>query len=287
MRALSGIIILIMYYKNAFWGAYMPINSNAAFDNKMGSYNVSKVLNSDSTVNRDAYAQYGPPYYGIANLFNTGCQFVYYTFSIVYVFIKYYPALKKAFWGMIVNMRKRQSIYTGFNDGHTRMIRKYPEVPEWWYMCVLAGGFAVSVAACCGWPTQTPWWSIVVVTAVGGVLTIPWVIIESIASTGIGLNVIWQVLPGLIWPGKPLPQLVILMLGGAYEQEAGGFTTDLKYAHYAKMPPRAVFRAHLLSSMLNCVIYCGILELMVAYFNANSTLCQWNNAEHMVSATFP
>ena len=73
-------------------------------------------------------------------------------------------------------------------------------------------------------------------------LTIPWVIIESIASTGISLGAIWQVLPGVIWPGNPLAQLVILMLGGAFEQLAGGFTRDLKYAHYAKMPPGAIFR---------------------------------------------
>jgi hypothetical protein len=53
------------------------------------------------------------------------------------------------------------------------------------------------------------------------------VIIESIAATGISLNVIWQVLPGLWWPGRPLPQLVILMLGSAFEQQAGSFTADL------------------------------------------------------------
>jgi len=82
---------------------------------------------------------------------------------------------------------------------------------------------------------------------VGSVLTIPWVVIESIANTGISLGAIWQVLPGVIWPGNPLAQLVILMLGGAFEQLAGGFTQDLKYAHYAKMPPRAIFRGKLSS----------------------------------------
>jgi len=55
-------------------------------------------------------------------------------------------------------------------------------------------------------------------------LNTSFVLIESIAATGISLNVIWQVLPGLWWPGRPLPQLVILMLGGAFEQEAGGFS---------------------------------------------------------------
>lgn len=71
MRVISGIIILIMYYKNTAFGAYMPINSNSAFTNTMESYNVSKVLNDQGTgsVNVENYLIYGPPYYAIANLF--------------------------------------------------------------------------------------------------------------------------------------------------------------------------------------------------------------------------
>lgn len=230
----------------------------------------------------DGYLAYGPPYYSISNLFVTGGNFIYYTFSLVYVLIKYRMALKKAFVGMVVNTLKRRSIYTGFTDGHSRMMRKYPEVPEWWYGIVFVFGFTVSIVALTAWPTQTPWWSILAVTGIGALLTIPWVIIESIASTGINLNVIWQVLPGLWFPGQPMPQLILLMLGAAFEQMAGGFTNDLKYAHYAKLPPRSVFRGQLAASLLNCVIYCAILELMVVYYNTNDSLCTWDNKQYMV-----
>ncbi len=271
-----------MYYTNAFWSAYMPINSNEAFDNTVHPYNITMVLNDDNQLHVDKYKAYGPPYYAIANLFVTGGNFVYYTFSLVYVTIKYWRPLKKAFVGMVVNTIKRRSIYTGFTDGHSRMMRRYPEVPEWWYGIVFVFGFAISIIAVTAWPTQTPWWSILAVTGVGALLTIPWVIIESIASTGIQFNIIWQVLPGLWFPGHPLPQLVILMLGGAFEQEAGGFTADLKYAHYAKMPPRAVFRGHIAATVINCLIYCGMLEVMLVYFNSDSTLCQWNNKAFFV-----
>jgi hypothetical protein len=150
------------------------------------------------------------------------------------------------------------------------------------YSIIFAFGFVISIVGVTAWPTQTPWWSILAVTAIGALLTIPWVIIESITNTGISLNVIWQVLPGVSWPGKHLPQLVILMLGGAFEQMAGGFTNDLKYAHFAKLPPRAVFRGHIMSCALNCLIYCAILEAMLVYFNEDNTLCQWDNKEHMV-----
>ena len=56
----------------------------------------------------------------------------------------------------------------------------------------------------------------------------------------------------------------------------------LKYAHYAKLPPRAVFRGHILSCVVNCFIYCAILEVMLVYFNQDTTLCQWDNKAHMV-----
>lgn len=260
----------------------MPINSNNAFDNTAQAYNVSKVLNNGNGVDVDNYMAYGPPYYSISNLFITGGNFIYYTFSLVYVFIKYWGPLKKAFVGMVVNTIKRQSIYTGFTDGHTRMMRSYKEVPEWWYSILFAFGFIVSILSVTAWPTNTPWWSILGVTGIGALLTIPWVIIESIAATGISLNVIWQVLPGLWFPGRPMPQLILLMLGGAFESIAGGFTNELKYAHYAKLPPRAVFRGHVVASLLNCIIYCAILELMVVYYNSDGTLCTWDNKEHMV-----
>ncbi|KAH7309857.1 oligopeptide transporter 2 [Stachybotrys elegans] len=282
MRALAGIVIIIMYYTNAFWAAYMPINSNGAFDKTGSAYNITEVLGDNQRLDVDKYREYGPPYFAIANLFVTGANFIYYTFSIVYVFTKYWKPIKKAFWGIIVNTWKRQSVYTGFTDGHTRMMLKYKEVPEWWYGCVFAFGFVVSIISLTAWPTDTPWWSILGVTGVGAVLTIPWVVITSIANTGIALNVIWQVLPGLWFPGQPLPQLIILMLGAAFESMAGSFCHDLKYAHYASLPPRAVFRGHVSSVIVNCIIYCAILEALIAYAGVDNTLCQWNNRQAMV-----
>lgn len=282
MRVVAGLIILIMYYKNAFWSAFMPINSNGAFDNQMGQYNITKVLDANNNLDVNSYKEYGPPYYAIANLFITGANFVYYTFSIVYVFSKFWRPIKKAFVGIVVNTIRRRSVYTGFTDGHTRMMHVYKEVPEWWYGIVFVFGFIISIVSVTAWPTQTPWWSILGVTGVGALLTIPWVVIESIANTGIQLNVIWQVLPGVWFPGKPLPQLVILMLGGAFEVMAGGFSADLKYAHYAKIPPRAVFRGHVSSCIVNCFIYCAMLEVMMVYANQDATLCEWNNKQYMV-----
>lgn len=284
LRIFGGIVILAMYFSNAMWGGYLPPNSNGVFDNQGLSYNYTRVINDDMSINLDGYKEYGPPYYTTSNLFVTGGNFVYYTFSVVYVFVKYRHAMKKCFYGMAINMWKRQSIYTGFDDGATRMMRRYPEVPEWWYSILFLFGFVISICSVAAFPTTTPWWSIFALTGIGFVLTIPWTIIQSVADTGINLGVIWQVLPGVWFPGKPIAQLMLLMYGGAFEQVCGGFTADLKYGMYARIPPRAIFRGHLISCAINCIIYTAMVDVMLLYANSDGTLCQYDNKQFMVCA---
>jgi len=59
--------------------------------------------------------------------------------------------MKKAFGGIITTALKRQSNYTGFNDGNIRMMRKYKEVPEWWYGIVFGFGFLISIVSVTAW----------------------------------------------------------------------------------------------------------------------------------------
>lgn len=65
---------------------------------------------------------------------------------------------------------------------------------------------------------------------------------------------------------------------------AGSFSADLKFAHYAKIPPRAVFRGHVSAVILNCFIYCAILEALMLYAGQDNTLCSWDNKYYMVCA---
>ena len=38
-------------------------------------------------------------------------------------------------------------------DIHCRLMRKYNEVPEWWYMIVMVSAGALGIAAVAAWPT--------------------------------------------------------------------------------------------------------------------------------------
>ncbi|ORX34771.1 oligopeptide transporter 2 [Kockovaella imperatae] len=283
MRVIAGIILIAMYFANVSWAGYMPINSNASFDNTMKNYNLTRILNpKDNTLDLDAYKAYSPPYYSIGYLFNQGTNFTWITFAFVYIFIRYWNVLKKAFYGMYINMRKRQSIYTGFDDGNCRIMRAYPEVPEWWYMIVLFVGFILSIVTVAAFPTETPWWTIPALTVIGTFICIPWCVIESVANVGIPLGILWNVLPGVWFPGKFLPDLMLLMLGDAFTAIAGSFAQDLKYAHYARIPPRAMFRSHILAQVLNVIMYVSTIALLESLYDSDNTMCQWDNKNYMV-----
>ena len=191
-------------------------------------------------------------------------------------------------------IRYRQSIYEGNDDAHTRMIRKYKEVPEWWFMCILVTAFGIGVAAITAYPTHTPWWALLCVVVINFIFLIPSAIMAAAANVTMSIGLFFQMLSGVVFAGNPeansespvqVPCLYFSVIANAFassfNSQTDNFISDLKMAHYAKLPPRAMFRAQLLSVCINCFIFIGILNWMVTSFD-NGTLCTWDNPQHFV-----
>ena len=51
---------LIYLCKNVWFSQFMPISSRTSFDNTGASYDVSRILNPDSTINLEKYHSYSP-----------------------------------------------------------------------------------------------------------------------------------------------------------------------------------------------------------------------------------
>src|ERR1700678_3817687 len=111
----------------------MPINSNESFANNGQVYNVTEILDGKGGIDVAAYKSYGPPYFSGANVFGQGAWFAWYPMTLFYVSIQHWEALRKASCEMYQGIRYRTSIYDGNKDAHTRMMRKYKEVPDWWF----------------------------------------------------------------------------------------------------------------------------------------------------------
>jgi len=59
---------------------------------------------------------------------------------------------------------------------------------------------------------------------------------------------------GLVIPGHPLAVNMFIAYGTMTIAQAISFTSDLKLGHYAKIPPRAMFRAQILATLLSVIM---------------------------------
>ena len=98
-------------------------------------------------------------------------------------------------------------------DIHARLMSQYPQVPEWWYLCIFVAMFAFGIIAIEVWPTQMPVWAFVLALAVAFVYTVPIGIIQAVTNQQIGLNVITEVIVGYVLPGRPLAMMLFKTWG--------------------------------------------------------------------------
>lgn len=222
-----------------------------------------------------------------------GCQ------SVSYITITNWPQISMAARNMWRTVRRGGSLYDGNDDAHTRMIRVYKETPEWWFFCVLVGAFALGVSAITAYPTHTPWWALLAVVAINGLFLIPSAIMAASANVTMSVGLFFQMISGVVFAGNPEANMISNAFASSFNSQTGtssrmrgqaqqltvrltdNYISDQKMAHYAKLPPRSMFRAQLLSVFFNCFIFIGMLNWMVTSFD-DGTLCTWSNKQHFV-----
>lgn len=252
-----------IWYTNSKWTGFLPINSNQLFTNTGELYAVTKVVTSNSLFDEEAYKQYGPPFYTAANLVVYGAFFAIYPFLFFYVHIMYWKQIKSAFIGLwkIVRNFRTSSTYDGFNDSFSRSMTRYKETPEWAYLVILVISLVLGIICVEIYPAQTPVWAIFFALAINFIFLIPFTIINATTGYSIGLNVLVELIVGYAIPNNGLALMFIKALGYNIDGQARLFLGDLKIGHYLRIPPRAVFRIQIVSTLVFSFVSLGVVNL--------------------------
>jgi hypothetical protein len=69
-------------------------------------------------------------------------------------------------------------------DIHTRHMRKYNQVPEWWFVCILLVNIALTIFSCEYYKDQLqlPWWGVLLACGIAITFTLPIGIITAITN---------------------------------------------------------------------------------------------------------
>ncbi|KAK9467165.1 OPT oligopeptide transporter protein-domain-containing protein [Lipomyces arxii] len=274
---IGGFIVLGMYWTNYKWTAYLPINTSAIYDHYGRRYNLSRIINDDATLNHDKYAEYSAPYISMGNLLTNGAGFAVYTFVFVYIVITEWKVLKESCSDFYAGLKNRNmSTYARFNDPMTRMMRVYPEVPDWWFIIILVLSFVFGVLACTVYPTTTPVWGMLVIIVMSAILMVPGALIFAVTGFQLMMSNLAVIITGYMIPENGIANMMCRVYGFNTDERAENFIADQKMGHYAKLPPRALFRGQLLATLIQTFATSGAVEFLIANVPELCSLTQKN-----------
>ncbi|KAI4754027.1 OPT-domain-containing protein [Aureobasidium sp. EXF-3400] len=295
-RIISGLIILATYYSNFKWTGYLPINSSGIFDNTGQPYNITRVM-TNGRLDYDEYYKYSPAFYSAGNLVLYSAFFAFYTLTFVFIILDFWRPLAEAYkrmgaagWSQIKNMssRSRQamasfasgnirqgfhhlvhlmdgegSVYDGFHDPFTQMMRNYKEVPDWWFLIIALISFIFAIIILKTYDgLQTPVWTIFFVIILNLVFLVPMSYLYAISGTTQGLNIITELVMGYALPGRPEALMFVKAFGYNINGQADNYISDQKMGFYAQIPPRAMYRGQLISAVLTALVAYGCVDFV-------------------------
>ncbi|KAL2254488.1 UNVERIFIED_CONTAM: Oligopeptide transporter 4 [Sesamum indicum] len=270
MNVLAGYALIIyLVLPIAYWGFDLygarkfPIFSSHLFTAQGQKYNISAIVNDKFELDLKKYEEQGRIHLSMFFALTYGFGFATIAATLTHV---------GCFYGREIYARFRAS-YKEKEDVHTRLMRRYKDIPSWWFYILLGVTLAASLILCIflNKQVQMPWWGLVFASAIAFIFTLPISIITATTNQTPGLNIITEYVMGIIYPGKPIANVCFKTYGYMSMSQAVSFLSDFKLGHYMKIPPRSMFIVQFLGTII-----AGTVNIAVAWWLLTSitNICQ-------------
>lgn len=129
-------------------------------------------------------------------------------------------------------------------------------------MSLLVSMFAFGIAVIEGWHTQFPVQWFILALVIAFFYVIPVGMIQAITNQQVGLNVITELIIGYGLPGRPIAMMMFKTWGYITMAQALTFASDFKLGHYMKIPPRPMFWAQVIATVIAGTVQLGVQAWM-------------------------
>ncbi|KAL9109956.1 MAG: hypothetical protein Q9227_005479 [Pyrenula ochraceoflavens] len=284
------IVAPVLYYRNVLYSAFLPILSSAVFDNEGKPYDVSRILTSDFLFDKTAYQAYSRVYLPITYVLSYAVQFASLSALVTHT----------AFWhGRDIVRQTKKAIHersekqngvaykslptppdetsyqangetgdTGLEnlmsgeDVHCRLMKNYEDVPLSWYLLTFAIMLATGIFVVEYYPVHLPWYGLLLALGITTVLFIPVGIVMAIANVHSSLYLICQLICGVVFPGRPVANMVFTTYCYITSAQGIKFSSDMKLGHYMKIPPRLLFNIQMVATIVGSLTQIAVLNWM-------------------------
>ncbi|POW08320.1 hypothetical protein PSTT_07585, partial [Puccinia striiformis] len=234
----------ILYYSNTWSQAYLPLGGTGVYDRYGQPYNTTKVVDlKTGSLNLTAYQEYSPLFLPTTFTAVYSIAFALATSAIVHTALYHGHSI----WDKIKNIK------TEDEDVHAKLMRNYPEVPDWWYWSYFLVFTIFSIIMIEVYDTGLPigvyfWLSLSL-----------W-----LTSYPISINLVAEIIPGYLLPGKPLSNMLFKTFSVQSLLVGLAFIQDLKLGHYMKIPPRVTFVVQIVAAILSAFVQIAVKKFLVA-----------------------
>ncbi|ORY77000.1 OPT oligopeptide transporter protein-domain-containing protein [Protomyces lactucae-debilis] len=236
-------------FGNVWYGDYLPISESSTYDNTQMPFNATSLLTPDFQLDPVKYQNYSPLFLPTTFALAYGVSFAAIAATLPYIYLHHGANIR------------RQLFRKEGEDIHMKLMRKYPETPDWWYAVLYVVMFSMTLAVALAWPTHLAWWAVMLTIVIAIFYVIPIGIIASMTNVYIGLNVITEFIIGYLQPGKPVAMMLFKTYGYITMSQALTFTGDMKLAHYMKVPQRQVFWVQLVATFVGSTVDVFVLRM--------------------------
>ncbi|KAJ3512221.1 hypothetical protein NM208_g15350 [Fusarium decemcellulare] len=304
MNVIGGLTIVmwiiapILYYTNFLFSSYMPILSAAVFDNTGKVYDVSRILTADFLFDREAYSSYSRVFLPITYVLSYGVQFAGLAALLTHTACWHGKDIWRTWKKALAEARedgkpkyqpisdspgvppsrqstddefRRMSESTSNIDGlishediHSKLMKRYKDAPLSWYLITFVSMTIIGIFVVEYYPVHLPWYGLLLALAIGAIFFIPNGIIMAVTNQHSSIYLICQLICGVVFPGRPIANMVFVTYGYISSAQGIKFASDLKLGHYMKIPPRILFSVQIVATLVSSLTQIGVLNWMFA-----------------------
>ncbi|KAH7565681.1 hypothetical protein JRO89_XS09G0245700 [Xanthoceras sorbifolium] len=217
------VITPLSYWLNLYHAKNFPIFSEDLFMTNGEQYDILSIVDSKFHLDRNVYAKNGPVNLSTFFAMTYGLGFATLSVMLVHVLLFSGSDLWKQTRNACGGNKKM--------DIHTKLMKNYNTVPMWWFLVILVVNIAAILFACQHYNAslQLPWLGALLACAIALYFTLP---IE-----------------------RPVANMCFKVYGYISMAQALTFLADFKLGHYMKIPPRAMFMAQVVGTVLAVFVY--------------------------------
>lgn len=156
-------------------------------------------------------------------------------------------------------------------DVHNRLMRRYEDVPYTWYLLVGLAMLATGIFTVEYYPVHLPWYGLLLAVSICAILFIPIGIVMAITAQQSSIYLVCQLVCGVLFPGRPVANMVFVMYGYITSTQGLKFSADLKLGHYMKIPPRILFSVQIIATVIASCTQIGVLNWMLGHIQGICT----------------